>query len=292
MPKFQQAKKPIGRTIRHAANEYVKLSTIHGFSYLSDSNPSGPSRIFWMIVAVLAILFTIFQMSSLRSQWKKNPVVTTLDTIALPIDEIEFPAVTICPQGSIKDILDNVLFKQFIEYVSNKTNPQNHIWREKRFNSKEHHRNHVIEDNEGPILNYQEMIEKITDFLNDVYPGAKEPPTKLVSLLASDDPQELVRNEAIIFPSNEEECSEKSNYDILASVNKQLKKHTCPDGFSNSQEHGCIKLIEDPLRYNEASDYCSNHGEAKLFHLRTVEDIKRFMDFDLLGKQIEINQLA
>ena len=151
MPKFLQAKKPISSTISHAANEYAKLSTIHGFSYLSDSNPSGPSRIFWMIVAVLAILFTIFQMSSLRSQWKKNPVVTTLDTIALPIDEIEFPAVTICPQGSIKDILDNVLFKQFMKYISNKTKPPNQILREKRFAYEKEQWNSVIEDKKGPI---------------------------------------------------------------------------------------------------------------------------------------------
>ena len=284
MPKFLKTKKPTGNTLRHAANEYAKLSTIHGFSYISDSNPSGPSRIFWMIVAVLAISFTIFQMSSLRSQWKKNPVVTTLDTMAFPIDEIEFPAVTICPQGSIKDILDNVLFKQFMEYISNKTNPKNKIWREKRFANKKEQRNSVIENNSRPILNYQEMVDEITEFLKDVYPGAKEPPTKLVSLLASDDPQVLVRNEAIILPSNEEECSEKSNYDILDSVNKQLNKHTCPDEFLNVEELGCVKLIEDTHRYNEASHYCSNHEEAKLFPLRTPEDVKRLLDLELLGK--------
>ena len=284
MPKFLQKKKPIGNTIRHAANEYAKLSSIHGFSYLSDSNPSGPSRIFWMIVVVLAISFTVFQMSSLRSQWKNNPVITTLDTIALPIEEIEFPAVTICPQGSIKDILDNVLFKQFMEYISNKITSHNQIRREKRLANKKGHRNHVIEDKERPILNHQEMMDEITEFLKDVYPGAKEPPTKLVSLLTSDDPQVLVRNEAIILPSNEEECSEKSNYDTLASVNKQLSKHTCPDGFSNIHELGCVKRIEDAVRYSEASDYCSNHEEAKLFHLRTVKDIKRLLDFVPLGK--------
>ena len=284
MPKFVQAKKPIGSTIRHAANEYANESTIHGLHYISDSNSSGPSRIFWMIVAVLAISFTVFQMSSLRSQWSKNPVVTTLDTIALPIDKIEFPAVTICPQGSIKDILDNVLFKQFMKYISNKTKPPNQILREKRFANEKEQWNSVMEDKEGPILSYQEMIDEVNEFLKDVYPGAKEPPTKLVSLLASDNPQVLVRNEAIIHPSNDEECSEKTNYDILDSVNEQLNKHTCPDGSSNVQEIGCIKLIKDGLKYNEASDYCSNHGEAKLFHLRTAEDIKRLLDFELLGK--------
>ena len=44
------------------------------------------------------------------------------------------------------------------------------------------------------LYNDVALLHLITEFLKDVYPGAKEPPTKLVSLLTSDDPQLLVIN--------------------------------------------------------------------------------------------------
>ena len=46
MRKCNTAKEPVGDRVRYAANEYAKISTIHGFSYISNSNPSVPSRIF------------------------------------------------------------------------------------------------------------------------------------------------------------------------------------------------------------------------------------------------------
>ena len=71
-------------------------------------------------------------------QWKDNPTMTTINTTAYPIENVEFPAITICSQGSAKDILDNVIWKQFERYLTSKgkitpkvkqdgkTNPQRH----------------------------------------------------------------------------------------------------------------------------------------------------------------------
>ena len=45
-----------------------------------------------------------------------SPTMTTINTIAYPIKNIEFPAITICSQGAAKDVIDNVLLQQFEEY--------------------------------------------------------------------------------------------------------------------------------------------------------------------------------
>ena len=66
---------------------------------------------------ILAVSFTIFQMTTLYNQWQDDPVITTLETAALPIENIEFTAITICPQGSVNGILSSVLFKQLKEYI-------------------------------------------------------------------------------------------------------------------------------------------------------------------------------
>ena len=282
MSKTTKTKKKAG----DIANLYARATTIHGFAYISNENPSKSSRIFWMIVVVLAISFTTFQMSSLRSQWKNNPVVTTLDTIALPIEEIEFPAVTICPQGSVQDILDNVLFKQFMDYLSHKTKNTGHDAREKRFASKEAGYASSTHDNGTPQLDYDEMITELKNFLKDVYPGAKDVPTKLVSLLASDNPKQIVQNEAVLLPSDEKECNEESQIEALSMINKQLGNDSCPNGFTKVQDLGCVKMIEELMNYHEASDYCANLGDAKVLQLQSDNDIKTLFENPLLGTVI------
>ena len=63
-------------------------------------------------------------------QWQDNPTTTTVNTTAYPIKNVEFPAITICSQGSAKDILDRAMMKQFERYLKSKgktnqkTNPQ------------------------------------------------------------------------------------------------------------------------------------------------------------------------
>ena len=50
-------------------------------------------------------------------EWQASPTITTINTIAYPIKNIEFPAITICSQGASKDVMDNVLLQQFEEYL-------------------------------------------------------------------------------------------------------------------------------------------------------------------------------
>ena len=51
------------------------------------------------------------------TQWSQDPVITTLETISAPIDEIQFPTVTVCDQkpadnwGSIEKVLNSLAFQ-------------------------------------------------------------------------------------------------------------------------------------------------------------------------------------
>ena len=55
--------------------------------------------------------FTIYE------EWQSHPVLTTIGTTGLPIEKIKFPAITICGQGSSKDILNNAMFRQLENYL-------------------------------------------------------------------------------------------------------------------------------------------------------------------------------
>ena len=47
------------------------------------------------------------------NQWQKRPVITTLKNIAKPVDEIAFPAVTICGSGLYMENIEKTLEKRF-----------------------------------------------------------------------------------------------------------------------------------------------------------------------------------
>ena len=170
-PQKNDQKHLLSRTL-NTAKEYASETTIHGLSYIANSEHHLAGRFFWVVVVILALSLTTFQMLSLRSQWATNPVITNLETIALPIEDIKFPAVTICPQGSVEEVMDNVLFQQFTEYLNNK----NQTDRSKR--SAFQDTASQLHQNMSDFWNvtYEEMLRQIEDFIRDVYPGAQDNP--------------------------------------------------------------------------------------------------------------------
>lgn len=77
--------------------EFFENTTIHGLSYLSTEHHF--SKLFWALVVASAIAFEAFLINSSFLDWENDPVGTTI--ITLPISQIDFPKVTVCPpEGS------------------------------------------------------------------------------------------------------------------------------------------------------------------------------------------------
>ena len=245
--------KSVRKRVIDTTKKYSSSTTIHGISYLSSDNVSKLERLLWITIVLLALFFTTFQVINLYDEWQAKPVITTLDTVALPIKDIEFPAVTICPQGSREEVMDSVLFRQFKDYIQNKT------------------------DNVTKLTQY-EMMDQVQQFLDDVYPGATGKPTKLARLMASNNPGMYVQNEAIF--QLQEECDPESNVDIVETLNKQLNNDPCPKGFDMAQGLTfCVHKSSTEMTYNEASQYCQGLVGSKLFYLETYEDLEPLKEF-------------
>ena len=237
----------IRKRVVNTTKNYSSTTTIHGISYLFSGNISGLERLLWMIVVIFAIFFTTFQVVKLYNEWQAKPVITTLDTVALPIKDIEFPAVTICPQGSRQEIIDLVLFRQLVDYIQNRAGNETN-------------------------LTQGEMMMQTEAFLNDVYPGARGNPAIWTKLMASDNPKMYVQNEAVL--KLREECDPSSNIDIVRSLNKQLRNFACPEGFEMAQGSiHCIHEKSTAMTYEEASQYCNDRSGSTLFYLDTYEDL-------------------
>ena len=66
---------------------------------------------------MLNFLCSIHSTIQTWNEWQDNPIITTINTTAYPIQNIEFPAITICSQGTAKDLLDKVILNQFEAYL-------------------------------------------------------------------------------------------------------------------------------------------------------------------------------
>ena len=242
-----EEKKSVPKRIVDKSKQYSSMTTIHGISYLFSDTISGVERLLWVIVVILAIFFTTFQVVKLYNEWQDKPVITTLDTVALPIKNIEFPAITICPQGSRQEIIDLVLFRQLKDYIKNQTASD-------------------------VSLTQQEMMEQVGAFFSDVYPGARGSPAMFTRLMASDNPKVFVQNEAVL--QLREECDPSSNIDVVDYLNEQLRNFSCPESFEMSPESThCIHEKTTPMTYDEASKYCDTLSGSKLYHLDTYDDL-------------------
>ena len=72
---------------------FLESSTIHGLTYISTTRKY--ARIFWILVVLAGFSAAGYMIYSSFQSWDESPIKTTVET--LPIDEIKFPKVTVCP---------------------------------------------------------------------------------------------------------------------------------------------------------------------------------------------------
>ena len=81
--------------IRKDIYSYFEETTVHGFRYVVGGR-NVLERCFW--IAVIAVGFYASSEIILRSfkAWDQTPVQTTIRTISMPIEELDFPTITVC----------------------------------------------------------------------------------------------------------------------------------------------------------------------------------------------------
>ena len=231
--------------VRRTCKSYASKSTVHGLSYLSDDDNSGFEKILWGFVIILGLALTTFQMILLFDEWEDSPLITTLNTSSYPIDEIQFPQVTICPQGSVNNLVERVLFKQLTEFIkvnSFQSKRQNTPWN----------------------LTQEEVMSGIQHFLEDMYPKVQDAPSKYVRLLASKNPRMALEADAILNEGNETGCDETHDESFVHNLNDQLNARKCPQGFELIDDHYCVYVSEQQMSFDETSTYCNDKGAQDL----------------------------
>ena len=73
--------------------DFLESSTIHGLNYISTTEKY--SRFFWVIIVASGFTVAGLLINESFQSWSQSPVKTTIET--LPISDITFPKVTVCP---------------------------------------------------------------------------------------------------------------------------------------------------------------------------------------------------
>ena len=80
---------------------YFQDTSLHGLKYIEEPNRHWTERIFWFIAVLAAVAIAIYFISGVFIKWHKSPVLVSFDSEQKWINEIPFPAVTICNMNMI-----------------------------------------------------------------------------------------------------------------------------------------------------------------------------------------------
>ena len=112
---------------------FLESSTIHGLSYLSSTRKY--ARLFWLCVILCGFSGACFLIYKSFHSWAESPVRTTVET--LPISELKFPKVTVCPpRNTYTDLNYDLMLAENVsltENLNNETDYGNQEYQEYEF---------------------------------------------------------------------------------------------------------------------------------------------------------------
>ena len=83
-------------------NDFLSSSTIHGLAYIPTSR--GLLRLFWVLVVVSGFSTAAYLIVKSFRGWQESPISTSIEV--LPITEMTFPNVTVCPPRDTLTLLN------------------------------------------------------------------------------------------------------------------------------------------------------------------------------------------
>lgn len=117
---WKQFKSKFGRYVQ----DYLVNTSMHGLKYIGDVSLSCTERIFFFVAFVIVSILSAYFISNLWKKWTDTPIIIALNSVSTPLNNIPFPAVTICNMNQAKNsiannIQDDSLDSQLLQSVCN-----------------------------------------------------------------------------------------------------------------------------------------------------------------------------
>ena len=85
--------------------EYSRGTTIHGIPYILEDGRQLFERVVWVVLVTFCALVSLSSTIEIYQNWDEDPITTTIGTTEYDIGNLEYPSITICAQGSVKEII-------------------------------------------------------------------------------------------------------------------------------------------------------------------------------------------
>ena len=100
---------PVINTLR----DYSEAATVHGVSYVFSRSLPLIDRLVWGLVTITCFSLAVYWSITAYGNWQENLVVTSLKNPAMSVNNLPFPAVTICTSGLDMEAVTDRLMKDF-----------------------------------------------------------------------------------------------------------------------------------------------------------------------------------
>lgn len=81
---------------------FCQNTSLHGWIYIGEKTASKLQKSFWIFTVFMSILLAIFLAYKQTKDFTNATIVTTLDSIDVPLTEIYFPSVVLCNNNQIR----------------------------------------------------------------------------------------------------------------------------------------------------------------------------------------------
>ena len=91
-------------------------ATTHGIYYAFERGVLPVSNAFWVATCLALFIVAVVLTVSAYLGWQRDPILTTVATTGLPVTKLDFPAITICGQGTIAETMGMALVEQMRDF--------------------------------------------------------------------------------------------------------------------------------------------------------------------------------
>ena len=80
---------------------YFSETTVHGFHYIVTGR-NWLERLFWAILIVSGFTLSGLIFYRAYNDWDETPLETTIEQVSLPVEKLNYPAVTVCHPAELQ----------------------------------------------------------------------------------------------------------------------------------------------------------------------------------------------
>ena len=99
MTRIVNHRRELRQELKEDLKAYFLETTVHGFRYVVEGRNLF-ERIAWVAIIIFGFAYTAYTVSEVLQHWDRYPLETTIDKVGIPVQELPFPAITVCDTKS------------------------------------------------------------------------------------------------------------------------------------------------------------------------------------------------